>query len=53
MSVTKDRRLIEAEKEFERALQGGKEEAMVYWFGYRNGVKWAVEQEQRSKEEII
>ena len=42
-----DERLIEAEKDFQKALESGKEEAMIYWFGYRNGVKWAIEKENK------
>ena len=51
--MTNDKRFLEAEKEFEKAMQDGKPEDVIYWFGYRNGVKWAIEKEnsQRSVED--
>ena len=46
-----DPRLIEAEKELEKAIERKNEEAMIYWFGYRNGVKWAIEKENHTEVE--
>ena len=41
-----DERLVKAEQKLEEALDSGDEEAMLYWFGYLNGVKWAIEKER-------
>lgn len=47
--MTHDEQLAKAEKEFMKALEKADVEAMIYWFGYRNGVLSAIEKEQSSK----
>jgi hypothetical protein len=44
--MTNDERLIEAEKEFAKALDGGDVEQIIYSLGHLHGVKWAIEKER-------